>query len=77
MLHLAEVDGGDSVDSELVEGGGGVGGEEFCEVSVRAAWDGVEWGIGVSVVIVMEDVCREQIITEFFVVEGKRMIFSD
>jgi len=30
-----------------------------------------------SVVSVMEEVCREQIITELFLVEGKRMVFSD
>jgi len=30
-----------------------------------------------SLVSVMEEVCREQIITELFLVEGMRMIFSD
>jgi len=30
-----------------------------------------------SVERVMEEVCREQIITELFLVEGMRMIFSD
>jgi len=43
-LHLAEVDGGGNMESEAVEGGGGAGGERFCEVSVRTAWDGVGAG---------------------------------
>jgi len=43
-LHLAEVDGGGNVESEAVEGDGGAGGERFCEVSVRAARDGVGAG---------------------------------
>ena len=33
-MHLAEVDGGDNMESEAVEGDGGAGGEGFCEVLV-------------------------------------------
>jgi len=63
MLHLAEVDGGGNVESEVVEGDGEAGGEGFYEVSARTARDGVEAeGLG----RVMEEVCREQIITEIF-----------
>jgi len=43
-LHLEEVDGGDNVEFEAVEGDGGAGGERFCEVSVRTARDRVGAG---------------------------------
>jgi len=63
-LHLAEVDGGVNVESEAVEGGGGAGGEGFCEVSFQTARDSVGVGgfgeyYGGGVVSIMEEVCRE------------------
>jgi len=42
-LHLAEVDGGGNVESE-VEEDGGAGGEGFCEVLVQTARDGLGAG---------------------------------
>jgi len=73
-LHLAEVDRGGNVESEAVEGDGGAGGEVFLRFRSEPHGMALEQG---SVVSVTEEVCREQIITKLFLVEGKLMIFLD
>jgi len=63
-LHLAEVDGSGNVEYEAVEGGRVTQeARDFARFRSKPHGMALEQG---SVVIVMEEVCREQIITELF-----------